>query len=188
MTKPRKTKKVVVSLEAKPRKKTVPKTAYTKDNPSPFAFKPGESGNSAGKKRNETRLLSKALNVFLSDHAPDDLAKAMGLPPNTADGAHYRYSHAQCLAKRILNLALRGESWAVSEISRLTEPVNARLGVFGFDGEGEEARSPIFELVMVSADGDGRISKESLAAFPELAAKTIEGQSMPALAAPAPED
>ncbi len=188
MTKKKAVKKVVVNLDAKPRKKTVPKTAYTKENPSPFAFKPGESGNSAGKKLNETRLLSKALTVFLSDHCSDELAKAVGLPPNTADGKGYRYSTAQALARRVLNLALRGEPWAVAEIVRLTEPVNARLGVFGFSGEGEEERSPIMELVMVSADGDGRISKESLAAFPELAAKTIEGQAMPALAAPDPED
>ena len=179
----KKPKKVVVHLDEKPRKKTIPKTAYTRDNPSAFAWKPGESGNSAGKKRNETRLVSKALNVFLSDRAPDEVGRTVGLPINEGKTG-YHYSWAQCLAKRILNLALRGEAWAVSEISRLTEPVHARFMLGGFDSEGTEETSQVLELVMVTSDGDGHISKESLAAFPDLAAKTIQGQ--PAL--PAPED
>jgi hypothetical protein len=178
-----KPKKVVVHLGEKARKKVVPRTAYSKEHPSPYAFKPGESGNSAGKKKSETRLLSKALNAYLSDRAPEEVARSLGLPSN-APGEHYNYSWALCLGRRILNKAMIAEPWAVDAIIKLTEPVHARLDL-GFGGEGEAPQ--IMELVFVEADGDGRISKESLAAFPELAAKTIDGQTFkPAL--PAPED
>lgn len=112
----------------------------------------------------------------MSDRAPDDAGKAVGLPVNEGTTG-YHYSWAQILAKRILNLAVRGEPWAVSEISRLTEPVQSRLSLGGFDNEDGEERGKILEVVMVTSDGDGHISQESLASFPELAAKTIEGQS-----------
>ena len=185
MTEPKKKpKKVIVHLDEKPRKKKLPRTAFKKGNT--MGFKPGQSGSPGGKpKSGEKRLLSKALNVFLSDRAPDDAGKAVGLPVNEGTTG-YHYSWAQILAKRILNLAVRGEPWAVSEISRLTEPVHSRLTLGGFDNEDGEERGKILEVVMVTSDGDGHISEESLRAFPELAAKTIEGESRPAL--PCPED
>lgn len=188
MSKPKKKpQKVVVHLEKKPRAKRLPRTAFKKGNTA--GFKPGQSGSPGGKpKSGEKRLLSKALNIFLSDRAPDEVGKSLGLSVNEGTTG-YHYSWAQCLAKRILNLAVRGEAWAVSEISRLTEPVQSRFTLGGFDNEGAEETPPLFELVMVTSDGDGRISKESLTAHPDLdlAVKTIEGQtSKPVL--PAPED
>ncbi|HEV2484115.1 MAG TPA: hypothetical protein VGT08_01170 [Terracidiphilus sp.] len=182
-TRRKKPDKVVVHLGDKARKKVVPRTAYTKEHPSPYAFKPGESGNSAGKKKSETRLLSKALNAYLSDRAPEEVAKSLGLPPN-APGEHYNYSWALCLGRRILNKAMLAEPWAVDAIIKLTEPVHTRLDL-GFGGESDS--SQIMEVVFVESDGDGRISKKALAAFPDLAAKTIEGQPSHS-ALPAPED
>ena len=186
MSKPKKKpQKIVVHLDEKPRQKNLPRTAFKKGNT--VGFKPGQSGSPGGKpKSGERRLLSKALNIFMSDRAPDEVGKSLGLPVNEGTKG-YHYSWAQCLAKRILNLAVRGEPWAVSEISRLTEPVQSRFAFGGLDSEdaGAMETPPIFELVMVTSDGDGRISKESLTAHPDLAAKTIEGQtSKPALSAP----
>ena len=75
----------------------------------------------------------------------------------------------------------------MSEISRLTAPVHSRAMFGEFDSEGGESEyKSVMRVVFVFSDGDGRISQESLLAFPDLAAKTIEGQSTPAL--PAPED
>jgi hypothetical protein len=178
--------RVVVDLkEAKPRKKKLPRTAFQKGNT--MGFQKGVCPSPGGKPHGERRLLSKALNVFLSDRAPEEGAKQLGLPPNPPGSTRYIYSWAQILAKRILNLAVKGEAWAVSEVSRLTEPVHARIGFGGFyDEEGTGEAPPAFELVMVSSDGEGHISKESLATFPELAGNTIEGHTAPAL--PAPED
>jgi hypothetical protein len=176
--------RVTVHLDEKPRKKNLPRTAFKKGNT--VGFKPGSSPCPGGKpKSGEKRLLSKALNVFMSDRAPDEVGKSLGLPVNEG-AAGYHYSWAQCLAKRILNLAVRGEAWAVSEISRLTEPVQSRFAFGGLDSEdaGAMEMPPIFELVMVTSDGNGRVSKESLTAHPDLAVKTIEGQtSKPALSA-----
>lgn len=188
--KPKKTSKrvVVVDLDAtKPRKKSKPRpTAYSKEHPSPFAFKPGQSGSPGGKpKSGEKRLLSKAIRTFLSDMAPDELAKGLGLPANSHDGKRYQYSMAQCLGRNLIVRSLRGESWAASLVVQLVEPQNSRLTIGGFDGEDGEECGKILELVMVSSDGNGNISKESLQQFPELSAKTIEGQR-PNL--PAPED
>jgi hypothetical protein len=61
------------------------------------------------------------------------------------------------------------------------ESVQSRLRLGGFDNEDGGERGKLFEVVMVTSDGDGRISEESLRAFPDLAAKTIEGESRPAL-------
>jgi hypothetical protein len=178
MSKPKKTpKRIVVDLTKKPRKRTVPNTAYSKDNPSPFAWKPGESGNSAGKKRNETRLLSRACNVYLADRAPSEVSKALGLP-STA-------SWAQCLARRLMNLAVRGEQWAYDQLARLTEPMRARLDVYGNSFDSEDAETPpLMRIAFIRSDGNGNVCQDDLTAFPDLA-KTIEGEvAKPALPTP----
>jgi hypothetical protein len=78
---------------------------------------------------------------------------------------------------------------AMREIREATEGLRGRLDVFGgFAGEDEEARPPA-RLIMVSSNGDGRISEECLTLYPELAKKfpesvpaTIEGEvAKPAL-------
>ena len=61
---------------------------------------------------------------------------------------------------------MRGVPWAVSEISRLTEPVHSRLGVLGFDSEDGEQSSAVIQLEFVSSDGDGRPCAEFLEAHP----------------------
>jgi hypothetical protein len=185
-TKKKTPKRIVVDLCAKKlRKKRLPKTAFKKGGPNP-GFKPGQSGSPGSKpKSGERRLLSKALNVFLSDHAPDELGKTLGLPPNPPGSTRFIYSWAQCLAKRVLNLAVKGEPWAVAQVSQLTEPIHSRLMFGGFDGEDEEAR-PMTTIAFIRSDGNGHVCQDDLCSFPDLAVKTIEGQTTPAL--PAPED
>jgi hypothetical protein len=46
---------------------------------------------------------------------------------------------------------------------------NYRVTLGGFDSEDGEERCKLFEVVMVTSDGDGRISEESLRTFPDLA-------------------
>jgi hypothetical protein len=175
--KKKKPSKVIVHLDKKkPRAKRLPRTAFKKGNTQ--GFHPGQSGSPGGKpKSGEKRLLSKAMNIFLSDRAPDEAGKAVGLPPNPPSSTSYIYSWAQILAKRILNLAVRGEAWAVSEISRLTEPVHSRLTLGGFDSEGTEETAPVMRLAFIRSDGNGGVCAEDLASFPELAVKTIEGEA-----------
>ena len=166
-------------VETRVRKKNLPRTVFKKGNTS--GFKPGVSGSPGGKpKSGESRLLSKALNIFLNDRAPDEAGKTVGLPPNPPGSNSYHYSWAQILAKRILNLAVRGEAWAVSEISRLTEPVHARLGVLGFDSEDGEQSSAVIQLEFVNSDGDGRPCAEFLEAHPD---HVIDGKASRALPA-----
>jgi hypothetical protein len=105
------------------------------------------------------------------------------LPVN--EGTHgYHYSWAQILAKRILNLAVRGEAWAVSEISRLTEPVHSRLMGGGFDnGDGAQS-GEVIRVEFVGSDGSGRPCREFLEAHHDFVVdgETIEGEvAKPAL-------
>ena len=189
MSKPKKKpKKVIVHLDKKkPRKKKLPRTVFKKGNT--MGFKPGQSGSPGGKpKSGEKRLLSKALNIFLSDRAPDEAGRSIGLPPNPPGSTSYIYSWAQILAKRILNLAVRGEAWAVSEISRLTEPVHSRSMLYGFDTEeGSTEAPPLMTIAFIDANGDGYPSKESLRAFPDVS-KVIEGNKAARRALPVSTD
>lgn len=160
-------------------------TSFKKGGPNP-GFKPGQSGSPGSKPKSpEKRILSRAINVFLSDRAGEEVAKSVGLPENPPGSKRYIYSLGQVLGRSLILRALKGESWAASLVVQLTEPQHSRLTIGGFDDEDGEARGKILELVMVSSDGNGNISEESLRAFPELSAKTIEGQR-PNL--PAPED
>ncbi len=177
-------KRIVVDLCAKKlRKKKLPRTAFKKGEPNP-GFKPGQSGSPGSKpKSGERRLLSKAMNVFLSDHCPDEVAKSVGLPPNPPDSTRYIYSWAQILAKRVLNFAIKGEPWAVAQVSQLTEPVRTRP-MYGFDSEeGTAEAPPIFQLVFVDSNGEGSPCTEFLEAHPDY----IEGKAA-RRALPAPMD
>lgn len=177
--------KIVIDTKKKPRKGNPSKTKFSKDNPSPTQFVPGQSGNPGGKPRTD-RLLSKALNIALGDKAPKEACEMVRLP--------YGASWAMVLARRILRLAMTQDQGiaAMREIREATEGTHGRLSVFGgYAGEDEEA-APLTRLVMVSSDGQGHISEESLKLWPSLADKfpgscppIIEGQR-PAL--PAPED
>ncbi len=171
-------------IETRVRKKNLPRTVFQKGNA--VGFKPGQSGSPGGKpKSGEKRLLSKALNIFLNDRAPDEAGKTVGLPVNPPGSSSYHYSWAQILAKRILNLAVQGEAWAVSEISRLTEPVHSRLGVLGFDSEDGEQSSAVIQLEFVTSDGDGRPCAEFLEAHPD---HVIDGKARGSPALPASTD
>ena len=77
----KKAAKYEVSVTKTERKKTVPRTAYSKTNPSPYAFKAGEpSANPSGKSLSKDRLLSRALKAQLADRAPDNACEAAHVP------------------------------------------------------------------------------------------------------------
>jgi hypothetical protein len=163
----KKPQRVTVNLSGKPRKKTVPKTAYSKEHLSPFAWKPGECGHYAGgRQHSETRLLSKSMNVYLADKAPEEVSRGCGLPANGPKGS-LNYSWAQCLARRILVAAIKLEPWAIDQVVRLTEPQRARLDVFGggLSGEAEDA-PPLIQLVWVESDGDGHPKYNTIDGMP----------------------
>ncbi|MGP8252719.1 MAG: DUF5681 domain-containing protein [Terracidiphilus sp.] len=158
-----KPKKVAgVSVVSKPRKKNAPRTAYSKEHPSPHAFQPGVSGNPGGKARLVDAHLSRSLRIVLADRAPDAVAEAMNLPKGA--------SWSMCLARKLVYMAVKGDLMALREIRESTE--GSRISAdFKFPEAGET--SPLIELVFVSSDGDGHPAPGSIieaksAALPEL--------------------
>jgi hypothetical protein len=168
---------VIDTKKKKPRKPNPSKTKFSKDNPSPTQFQPGTSGNPGGKVRTD-RLLSKALNVALGDKAPKEACDLVQIP--------FGASWAMVLARRMLRLAMT-QDWGIAamrEIREATEGTRGRLDVFGgYAGEDEE-EPPMTRLAFIRSDGNGGVCADDLASFPELSAKTIEGQAArPALPA-----
>lgn len=170
--------RIVIDTKKKPRKPNPSKTKFSRENPSPTQFVPGQSGNPGGKPRTD-RLLSKALNVALGDKAPREACDLVQIP--------FGASWAMVLARRILRLAMT-QDWGIAamrEIREATEGSRGRLDVFGGHGGDEEA-PPVMTLAFIDANGEGRPCDRDLAVFPDLA-KTIEGKSArPAL--PSPQD
>jgi hypothetical protein len=159
---------IVVNVDTtKKRTKTLARTAYSKENPSPHAFKPGESGNPGGKPRNVDQLLSKTLRVALCDRAPDEVAEGFHLPRGA--------SWAQCLTRRLLIMAVRGDLQAMREIREATEGLKVHASL---DVPDPNIPPPLFELVFIESNGDGRpasgitIEAESATPPPALPAAT----------------
>jgi len=65
-----------------------------------------------------------------------------------------------------LNLAVKGEPWAVAQVSQLTEPVRTRPMYGGFDSE-EETRERLSRprIVLIRSDGAGHICEEDVKLF-----------------------
>jgi hypothetical protein len=158
-------KKYVVSAEAKPlRKKTAPRSAFKPGNP--HVFKPGQSGNPGGRpKGSESRLISKALLAYLGDRAPNEVATACGLP--------FGASWAQCMAKRLITLALRGDVSAMREVREATEGNRIRADL-NFPDPADAPK--LVEIVFLESDGAGRpalpIIEAQSSAAPALPAET----------------
>jgi hypothetical protein len=103
----------VEPTKKKPRKKVISPTAFSKENPSPIAFKPGVSGNPSGRTKDEHRLLSRSIRAQLSARAPDEVCLHFKLPR--------RSSCSQCLAAALVKMALRGDINALREIREAPE-------------------------------------------------------------------
>jgi hypothetical protein len=141
------------------RKKNPPKTAYTKENPSPFAFQPGVSGNPTGKSKVENYQISKGLKVRLNTRAPAAVCTALGLPITS--------SWRQVQEQRLLLAGASGEIAAIRLMHEMIEPkggTSINVGVaIGANGEPVSTAGPDrIGLVFVSSDGNGNISEKSL--------------------------
>lgn len=134
---------IKVKVEAPQRRKNPPSTAYSRENPSPHAFKAGGPSASPGGKAGKYRLLSRALRARLDARMPDDVAKALHLPPGS--------SWAQGLAASLMNAGIRGDINAVKLIGDLSGDAvrhHLELGIGeGFDEDGEPISStPLLEV------------------------------------------
>jgi hypothetical protein len=144
----------------KPRKKTVSSTAYSKEHPSPHAFKPGISGNPLGRYPGVgEHLFSRNAPKVLGARAEDDLCTALGLPKHS--------SVSMCILRRCALDAARNSdpttrANARDFLLRVTEgtKLNVNAGI-DFSGEGKG----FMELIFI--DGvDGRPSPEFMANNP----------------------
>jgi hypothetical protein len=164
MAKRSKSTEPAVKVELKSRRKPGSKNATSFKPGNPHRFQPGTSGNPVGKPK-EHRLLSRSLRSLLSDRAPSEVTKALGLPVSA--------SWAQCLARRLVHQAVRGDLDAVKLIGTLTEGVAPRgVALDAFDEARRDVTHvpPLFQVVFVESDGQGRPHPS-----------TLEGQAQRAL-------
>jgi hypothetical protein len=150
------------------KKKSANRTSFAPGNQ--YRFAEGTSGNIGGKPKTH-RLLSKTIRAMLSDPAPLAVAQAFGLGRNA--------SWSQCISARLCRQAVAGSLEAARLIGVLSEGVNPRTNLFGFDDEFDVETAPkICEVVFVESDGNGRpkqppvIDADSIAAVPALPAST----------------
>jgi hypothetical protein len=153
-----------------PRKKNPPRTAYTKENPSPHAFKPGQSGNPSGKSKNMNTLLSHGLRGDLADRASNEECTKAGLPAGC--------SNSQVIRARLMIIAKKGDPAqtlaAIREIRELTElkggtSVNVGIAI-GANGEPVSTEGPRLRVFFIESDGNGGISPETQAKITALEA------------------
>jgi hypothetical protein len=148
-----------VRIESKKRKHGAPRNAFKKGNT--LGFQPGAgSPNPGGKPHHADALLSRSLRVILADHAPDDVCKAMGLPTHA--------SWSQCIARKLIYMAVRGDLQAIGEIRSLTESAHVALDL-DFPGG---MMIPVPPIVFLQSDGNGRLSPADL--------KMVEADARPA--------
>jgi hypothetical protein len=135
-----------VVVAPKARAKNPPRTAFRKGGPNPHAFVAGNgSPNPGGKPRTSDHLLSKSLRVALADHAPDEVCKAMNLPPHS--------SWSQCLARKLIYMAIRGDLASIAEIRTCTEGSRISADLSFPD---PAAVPPLISLCFVESNGNGK--------------------------------
>lgn len=141
-----------VRVVAKPRKKNVSRTAYTKEHPSPNAFVKGQSGNPLGRFPGiGEHLFSRNAPAVLGARADDETCKAYGLPTHS--------SVSMCILRRAALDAMRSSDPAVRASSRefllrVTEGSKVSMDVHNFPDP--SAPLPVIELVFLQSDGNGR--------------------------------
>jgi hypothetical protein len=143
----KKRQEIVVSTAKPQRKKTVPKSAFKKDNT--LGFKKGESGRTRKKADtppDDIRLVSRALRVSLGHRAPNERALAVGLPMGA--------SWAQIIAQALLLKASEGDVQAAREVAERSEGGRAfGIGIqIGDAGEPGSESTPLLNVVFVSSD------------------------------------
>jgi hypothetical protein len=138
-------KKPQVLPPTKNKARRAPAHLYSKENPSPHAFKPGESGNLGGRggAKDPYKLVSRAMRSRLNAPAPHDVARAAGLPPNA--------SWAQVLGNTLVDMAIFHKDLAaarlVLEYCDAPMPRTAKLELSGPDGE--MLQPPSLNIVVV---------------------------------------
>lgn len=154
-----------IKVSTSPRKKrTIPRTAFSKSNPSPNAFKPRnpETGeidpriNTTGKPKNHTTLLSRTLREQLASPAPAEVAAGLGLGLNS--------SWSQCITHYLLRASLSRDTFlqAIEIIGRLTEPKGPSTAIGITFNEDEDTGQPMPKIDVHFVTGvDGRMSEES---------------------------
>lgn len=148
-----------------PRKRKVSSTVFTKEHPSPHAFKPRdpETGeidpriNREGKPKNQTTLLSRSLRKQLAAPAPKEVAEGLGLERNA--------SWSMCITHYLLRAALSRDTFlqAIEIIGRLTEPKGPQtaIGISFNEDEDTGQAKPTIAVHFTTSDGDGHMSEES---------------------------
>jgi hypothetical protein len=111
-----------------------------------MGFKPGESGNVGGKPHHMDALLSRSLRIALADRAPDEVCKALGLPAHA--------SWAQCLARKLIVMAIRGDFAAMREIREATEGTRLHADLAILD---PNETPPVITVIFQDSDGNGRV-------------------------------
>jgi hypothetical protein len=134
-----------VTIAPKRKKQGANRTSYSKARPSSHAFQPGESGNVGGKAHHADALLSRSLRVILANRAPNEVADAFKLP----HGA----SWSQCIASKLIFLAVRGDLQAIAEIRNFTETSKMSMDL-DFSGG---AMGVIPEIVFLESNGAGAL-------------------------------
>lgn len=149
-------KNIVLNVEAKTRKRNLPRTAFQTGNE--HAFKPGICPNPTGRRgmASEHRLISKALHVQLANRAPNAIAEGVGL----AIGS----SWAQCVAAALLHTASRGDVQAAREIRDAVGDVTGKAE-WGAGANEETSQEVIVQFV----------SRDSVAR-PEVTSATLQGK------------
>ena len=128
----------------KTKERRAPAHLYSKEKPSPFAFKPGHSGNPGGEGRPKDpyRLVSRAMRSRLNTRATDAASFDAGLEPGA--------SWAQVLGVSLINLAIQGDVQAARTVLEYTDaplPRTAKLELSGPDGE--PLQPPSLNIVVV---------------------------------------
>jgi hypothetical protein len=140
-----------VCVVAKPRKKNVARTAYSKEHPSPNKFVKGQSGNPLGRFPGiGEHLFSRNAPAVLGARADDETCKAYGLPTHS--------SVSMCILRRAALDAMRSSDPAVRASSRefllrVTEGTRISADLTFPD---PSAPLPVIELVFLQSDGNGR--------------------------------
>jgi len=144
-----KTKREALKATAKPRRKNPPKTAYTKENPSPHAFKPGQSGNPGGRVRHDyDRLMTRALQADAASRAPDAYCDQAGVPHHS--------SYAQVLARVWLRRSASDVAFAQLVMAYLEGPPKQHIELdTNLNGEGAGLISINFVAPQTSPDLPG---------------------------------